>query len=291
MQIVALLQTYNEQRFIERCIGHLNEQGVSVYLVDNESTDDTLAIAERHVGKGVIGVETLAREGNFSLHTQLRRKQELAGELDADWFIHQDADELRVSSERGRTLAQTLGALDEAGYNAANFLEFTFMPTRERPDHEGGDFAATMRSYYCYVGKFPHRLNAWKRQDGPVELARQGGHRIRFPGLRMAPLSLYSRHYIFLSPEHAALKFGPGRYAGEDLKAGWFNWRSRFDPSMIQLPSERELLTYEADHLLDASNPRTHHIAAQWTKAGGARQPPLKRAVARGRRAARRLTD
>jgi len=261
-----------------------------VYLVDNESTDDTLAIAETRLGKGVIGIETLPRDDHFSLHTQLLRKQELAQSLDADWLIHQDADELRVSSERGHTLAQTLAALDEAGYNAVNFLEFTFMPTREHPRHEHADFATTMRSYYSYVGKFPHRLNAWKRQDGPVELARQGGHRVRFPGLRMAPLSLYSRHYIFLSPEHAARKFGPGRYAAEDLKAGWFNWRSRFDASMIQLPSERELLSYEADHLLDASNPRTRHIAAQWTHTGGEQQAPLKRAMARGRRAARRLS-
>lgn len=256
LKIVAILQTYNEQRFIGGCLDHLAEQGISAYLVDNESTDDTVAIAERRLANNLVGIETLPRDGHFALRKQLARKEELAQSLDADWLIHLDADEFRVAPEPRRTLAQALTELDEAGFNAVNFVEFIFMPTLEAPDHDHPDFVQTMRSYYPYIPRLPHRLNAWKRQDGPVELA-GGGHLVRFPGLNMAPHSMYSRHYLFLSVAHAARKFGPGRYAPDEVAHGWHRWRVRLDPATIELYSERELRTYTADHLLDASEPHT----------------------------------
>ena len=265
MRIVAIIQTYNEQRFIGDCLDHLAEQGISAYVIDNESTDDTVAIVERRIGQNVIGMETLERDGHFALRSQLKRKEELAQSLDADWFIHLDADEFRASPDRGRSLAQAIQQIDGEGFNAINSLEFTFMPTREAPNHEHADYLKTMRSYYPFLPQFPHRLNIWKRQDGPIELAHSGGHIIRFPGLSMAPRSMYSRHYLFLSAEHAARKFGPGRYAREEIAAGWFRWRSRVDSTRIELPPESELRTYTADYLLDPSEPREQHIAAEWT--------------------------
>jgi len=252
-----MLQTYNEQRFIGDCLDHLSEHGICAYLVDNESTDDTVAIAERRLGKSLIGIETLERDGHFALRSQLRRKEELAQSLDADWLIHLDADEFRVSPDRGRSLAQAIAEIDEAGFNAINFLEFTFVPTREAPDHDHPDYLKTMRSYYPVLPRFPNRLNAWKRQDGPVELTYSGGHTVRFPGLRMAPRSMYARHYLFLSLQYASRKFGPQRYAPEEIESGWHRWRARQTPATIELPSERELRTYTADHLLDPSDPYT----------------------------------
>ncbi len=298
MQIVAIIQTYNEQRFIGDCIDHLAAQGVSAYLIDNESTDDTVAIAEARLDKNLIGIETLARDGHFALRNQLARKEQLAQSLDADWFIHLDADEFRVSPDQGRSLAQSIAELDEAGFNAVNSLEFTFMPTREAPDHDHPDFLETMRSYYPFLPKFPHRLNIWKRQDGPVDLMRSGGHVISFPDLKMAPRSMYSRHYLFLGPAHVERKFGPGRYASEEVAAGWFGWRSEVNPAMMELPSERELRRYVADHLLDPSEPRTQHIAKGWVASSTSSNKPtpswrrrpvamLRRAAKRGRRVTR----
>jgi Glycosyl transferase family 2 len=255
VRVVALLQTYNEQRFIGDCLDHLAEQGVAAYLVDNESSDDTVAIAERRLQKNLIGIETLVRDGHFALRSQLLRKEELAQSLDADWLMHLDADEFRVSPERGRSLAQAIAQVDEAGFNAINFLEFVFVPTREAPDHDHADYLKTLRSYYPILPGFPNQLKAWKRQDGPVELTHSGGHTVRFPGLKMAPKSLYERHYLFLSVPYAARKFGPERYAPDELARGWHQWRARQTPSTIELPSERGLRTYVADHLLDPSDP------------------------------------
>ena len=41
MRILAIIATYNEERFIGGCLEHLFSQGVEAYLCDNQSTDGT----------------------------------------------------------------------------------------------------------------------------------------------------------------------------------------------------------------------------------------------------------
>lgn len=260
MRIVALIQSYNEEVSIGACIEHLHGQGVDVYLLDDGSGDATVEIAERYLGRGVIDIEILPGHDSFALEEQCRRQEALAETLDADWLIHHDADEIRVSPRRGQTLAQALTELDEAGYNAVNFLEFTFVPTLESPDHDHPGYQHTMRSYYAYAPFFPARLNAWKRQEGPVELAWSGGHKVRFDGLRMAPSLMYMRHYLFRSLEHAVRKFTERPYDPAEVAGGWYGFRPRVRPDELELPSERELLRFVSDHLLEPSNPRTTHL-------------------------------
>ena len=289
VKIVAIMQVYNEERFIGDNLDHLAEQGILAYLIDNESTDGTVAIAERRVGGNLLEIETLERDGRFALQKQLARKEELAQTLDADWFIHVDADEFRVSPDEGRTLAESIEEIDAAGYNAVNFLELTFVPTRESPDHDHPDFLQTMRSYYPVLPKFPHRLNAWKRQDGPVELMHSNGHVVRFPGLRMAPRSMYSRHYLFLSRDYAVAKFGATSYSSDEVARGAFSWRANLDPQVLELPSERDLRTYVADHLLDPSDPYKGHsdVLGQPVERAPAKRLPLRRRTLRALRRAR----
>jgi len=257
MRVIAILATYNEARFIAGCLEHLFRQGVEVYLMDNCSTDDTVRIAERYLERGLIGIETLPREGNFNLSAQLRRKEVLFDALAADWFMHVDADEILVPPRSDRTLAQAFADVKAQGYNAVNFLEFTFIPTQEAPDHDHPDFQKTMRWYYPYLPFFPHRLNAWKQQPGPVELAWSGGHKVRFPGLQMYPESFRMRHYLFLSVAHAIRKYVNQRYDPAEVRAGWFEWRARLKPEMITLPRQAGLRTYTSDDELDPSNPHT----------------------------------
>jgi Glycosyl transferase family 2 len=260
VRCIAIIATYNEERLIGACLEHLVAQGVEAYLIDNASTDRTVAVAERFLGRGLVGIENLDRSSDrFSLRAQLRRKERLADELDADWFIHQDADEFRISRGR-RTLAEEFSLADRRGFNAVNFLEFTFVPTRESADHDHPDFRETMRWYYPFLPDFPHRLSAWKRQAQPVQLAWSGGHRVRFPGLRMAPQSLAMRHYLCLGPSHLEQKYGRRRYDPEELAAGWHRWRVAQRPERIRFPSKDELRTYVSDQRLDPSSPTTHHL-------------------------------
>jgi hypothetical protein len=272
LRVVALLATYNEERFVEGCLEHLTRQGIDVYLVDNDSTDGTVTRAERYLGHGLIGIETLPRRGEFSLVSILERKERLACDLDADWFMHHDADEIRVAPRADQTLAAALAEVDAAGYNAVNFQEFTFVPTVEAPDHDHGRFRETMRHYYPFLPSSPHRLNAWKRQPEGVELAPSGGHQVCFPGLRMWPVSFSMRHYLFLSKEHAVAKYAGRVRTSLETSRGWGGWRTalaertgELRTDLLPLPRQRELREYVTDDRLDPSDPLTTHVwSEEW---------------------------
>lgn len=263
-KIVAILATYNEERFIAGCLEHLFEQGVKVYMIDNCSTDRTVEIAGQYQSRGLIGMETLPREGSFALEQQLKRKEELAATLDADWFMHVDADEIRLPPNPYETLAEAIAEVDSLGYNAVNFLEFTFVPTREEPDHDHPRFQQTMHWYYPFILGFPSQVKAWKKQPGGVGLARFGGHRIELPGLRLYPIPFKMRHYPFLSAEHFTRKYVHRKYDPEELRKGWHRLRSRFSEDRLALPSHEDLNCYTSDEKLSLANPRSEHIAAAW---------------------------
>lgn len=254
-RVVALLATYNERRFIGPCLEHLREQGVEAYLCDDGSTDDTVELAERRLGRGLIGIEQLPRGEDhvFSLATQLARKEQLARELEADWFMHLDPDEIRLAPSSGETLAEAIEAVDRAGFNAVNFLEFTFLPSREEPDHDHPEFQRTLRTYYPFAPRVPHQLKAWKANDA-IELAWSSGHLARFPGLKMYPQSFPMRHYIYLSVPHAIEKYVLGRRGRRDG-----GWRSALAAPDVRLPSKSELRLARPNAELDASEPRTRH--------------------------------
>lgn len=256
MRIIALIASYNERRFIAPCITHLYEQGVESFLVDDGSTDETVEIAEGLLGRGLIGIEETPRsdEHVFSLASQLTRKEELARELDADWFMHLDPDEIRLPPSKGQTLVDALEVADAEGFNAVNFIEFTFMPTEEEPDHDHPRFQQTLHTYYPFSPRFPHQLKAWKATEA-VELVPSKGHRVSFPGLRMHPLSFPMKHYICLSAPHAVEKYvngRPGRRKG--------SWRSTISADDVRLPSVSELRVARPGDELDPSEPRTIHF-------------------------------
>jgi glycosyltransferase involved in cell wall biosynthesis len=275
MRVLAILATHNEHRFIAGCLEHLIGQGIDVYLIDNDSTDDTLNIAERYRGRGLAGIENFPRSGVFDWYSLVRRKEVLAAELDADWFMHVDADEIRLAPRRGQTLRETIAEVDSRGWNAIDFMEFTFIPTREEPDHDHPGFLRTMRHYYPFAPFRPHRLNAWKRQPGPVELAWSGGHHVRFPDLRIYPEQFRMRHYLFLSVGHFLEKYGRRIFSEKELEQGWHGWRADFDPARIALPSQKEMRFWTGDDDLEPSNPRTSHFAQAWSRVAGA--PELTR--------------
>jgi glycosyltransferase involved in cell wall biosynthesis len=259
VRVVALLAAHDEERFVGGCIEHLAGQGIETYVIDNGSTDRTAELATRFAGRGLAGIESFPRDGHYAWLGLLARKAELAARLDADWFVHVDADEIRLPPRSGVTLKEALADVDRQGFNAVNFLELTFVPTREQPDHDHPRYTETMRWYYPFLPSFPNRLNAWKKQEHPVDLVSSGGHVVAFPELRMYPESFPMRHYLFLSVEHAIRKYAERVYAPAELEAGLHRRRAALRREDIALLSERQLRTYVSDDRLDLSEPWTEH--------------------------------
>jgi glycosyltransferase involved in cell wall biosynthesis len=259
-RVVALLAAYNEERFLANCLDSLRRQGADFYLIDNSSTDGTVAVAERYRGRGLLGIEVFPRDGVFRFEAILRRKEELAATLPGDWFLHADADEIRLPPRGYPTLARAFAEAEARGYNAVNFHEFTFTPTREAPDHDHPEYLRTMRWYYPFRPCALHRVNAWKRPAGPLDLVTSGGHRVGFAGLRLFPEPFRMKHYLFLSAAHARRKYCDKVFDPESVARGWHGRRASLRPEEIVLPGRDELRPYLADDRLDASGPRAEHF-------------------------------
>ncbi len=256
---LAILATFNEQRFIGACLENLIRQGFEVYLIDNESTDQTTEIARDYIGHGLLQIESLSRQGIYSWERILHRKGEIALDCDHDWVMHVDADEIRLPPKPFETIREALARVDAGDYNAVNFVELCFVPTCEEPNHEHPDFQSTMRWYYPMRPCAHHRLNLWKRGRVSVDLAGSGGHRVDFEGIRVWPTDFPMRHYLFLSVAHAKEKWVDRVYDPEELERGWHRSRAQLQASDINLQSCRELRLYRSDAELDASEPLTSH--------------------------------
>ena len=242
-RVVALLTCRNESLYLARCLQHLHEQGIETCVIDNESEDDTIAIAKRFKNKGVFRIETQPFEGYFDLVAQLELKQKLAKEIDADWFIHHDTDEIREAPAEFKTLRDGIIAADRQGYNAINFDEFVFLPTSDEDNYEGTDFVDTMH-YYYYFEPFPfRRVNAWKNTGNNVDIVSSGGHISKFEGRKIYPENFILRHYIMLSRKHAIWKYYTSRtFSKKEIKErGWHGKRAVFTPEKVRFPS-KELL-------------------------------------------------
>jgi glycosyltransferase involved in cell wall biosynthesis len=262
MRIVALLAVRNEELYIERCLEHLFQQGIETCVIDNGSTDRTRQIAERFLGRGVFRIDDLHYPGFFDLVGQLRCKERLAAEIEADWFIHQDADEIREAPRSLATLRAGVEAVDADGYSAIDFEEFVFVPTCTRERFENLDYVAGMRHYLFFLQRDLHRINAWKKIDNRVDLATSGGHQVEFSGRRVYPTKFILRHYIALSADHVRRKYGDERvYSQEDVELrGWHGWRAKFNEHRVCLPDRSKLKCIDDLCRWDKSDPQVQHM-------------------------------
>ena len=280
MRIVAILASYNEARFMRSCLEHYLQQGVEVYLLDNESTDNTVDIAREFIGRNLIAIENFPRHGQYQWGRLLLRKEEIADEIDADWLMHADPDEIRVAPHSGQTLAEAIEQADREGYNAINFMEYTFLPVRESDDHDNDNYQQTMRWYYPFAPRHPHRLNAWKKQERgwrgikpflrelvrnrrlgapSIDLHSTGGHIVDFPGIKPYPVDFKLKHYLVLSLRHAIQKYVKKDFAPEEID-NMHGWRATASARDFMLPRAQDMRVYACDDELDPSSPLTEHL-------------------------------
>lgn len=241
-RVVALLTCRNESLYLSRCLNHLCKQGIETCLIDNESTDTSVNIAKKFSKKGVFRIETQTYPGYFDLVAQLQLKEKLAKEIDADWFIHYDADEIREAPAPYKTLREGIEAADKKGYNAINFDEFVFLPTSENESFEGKDYVKEMKYYYFFEPSPVRHIKAFKKTKQVIDIANSGGHRIKFEGINIYPESFILRHYVVLSKRHAIDKYCRQRiYSKDEIERGWHGARATFSPEKLEFPDKGQL--------------------------------------------------
>ena len=208
-RVVAFLPTYNESDIISHTLQYLTGQGIQVYLIDNWSTDDTLARARRFSGRGLIGMERFPSDGpvaTYEWRQILGRVEDIAEQLDADWFVLHDADERRHTPWPGVDLRTGLHHVDRCGFTCVDHVVANFWPTGETFD-PARDVEGQLRyfSFSDHPGHY-HQRKAWKNCGCRVSLAASAGHDVCFPGRRVYPFKFLLKHYPIRSEEHGRRK-------------------------------------------------------------------------------------
>ena len=257
MRVVVLLTFRNEARVLARTLEHLATQAVDVCLIDHGSQDGSRAIAEGFRERGVVfRIVDQPYDGEFNLPEQMRFKERLLSSIDADWFMHNDADEIRHAPQRFATLREGIAHWDREGFNAIEFDEFIFLPTSDEERWERRDFVAGMRHYYFFKPQPLHRLNAWKNTGAYVDLHTHFGHRAEFEGRRVAPEPFIMRHYIALSRAHALAKYCARVHSETEIRTfGWNDERVGFRPEKLKFPPKELLKFLGPDETFDTSDP------------------------------------
>jgi exopolysaccharide biosynthesis predicted pyruvyltransferase EpsI len=256
-RVMAVMSSYNEEDVIVPVIEQLRRDKIDVYLIDNWSTDSTYQKAEALLGRGLVGLERFppdAPSSTYDWKDLLRRKEELCRHLEADWFIHHDADELRESPWQGVGLRDAIYHADREGCNAVSFTVLHFYPV-DNGYQPGSSFADYFR--YCAFSKHPAdriRIQAWKATTARVVLSDSGGHSADFEGRKVFPYNFLLRHYPIRSQSHGERKVFCERllrYNRAEKKKGWHNHYDKFGQGTCFLKNPRALIDCDANFAVD----------------------------------------
>jgi hypothetical protein len=254
-QVIAIMSSFNEADIIGPSLDHFLQQGVRVHLLENWSTDGTHGIAAAREARGV-HIERFPPEGrsdHYVLGPILRRKEELAKELDADWFIHTDVDEIREGPFPGGGIRKALHHAERAGFSC---VESTLLDFRPIDDSflPGGD----LRSHFQFwqpgtrPGHFVQR-KIWRKSSAPVNLTASGGHDVSFPGRRVYPFHFLLRHYPFRSSQQVSRKLFEDRKMDPDERR-LKGWGEHYDAHRDEFQrGQRVVLRSEDLHLFSSS--------------------------------------
>ena len=252
--VVAIIAAYNEADIIDQVVSELINQGIQVYLMDDGSTDGTVAAVERHLGRGVLGIERLAdpddkgAPDSFDWERILRRKTQLATELDASWFIHHDADEFRESPWSHLSLRDAIQHVDALGFNAIDFTGLDFWPVHDQ--FRAGDDVRDTFTRYAELAPYDRvQVRCWKKTGG-LDLASSGGHEALFPDRRVFPLRFILRHYPIRGQTHGERKVFQerrNRFRDQERARGWHVQYNQLQEGASFLRNPSTLTAYDSD--------------------------------------------
>src|SRR5262245_20388357 len=261
-RVVAVISAFNEEDIISAVIGHLVENGIDVYLIDNHSTDDTVKEASQWLGRGLLQIErfppsfpsTYETPAPFDWSGILRRKEELATELSADWLIHHDADEIRESPWPGVTLREAIHWVDTLGYNCIDFQVLNFRPVDD--DFQRGDDPRDYFTFFENGAEFDKvQLKCWKVGKSHASLVPSGGHEARFEGRRVFPISFLLRHYPIRGQRHGLKKVfaeRKKRFLESERSKGWhvqYDQIKEENPNFLRDPATLRLFNLDRARL------------------------------------------
>src|SRR4030095_16912439 len=130
-RVVAFMAAYNEEDIIVQSIKKWTDQGISVHVLENWSTDATSDLAKDVEGRLPVTVERFPKDGPssyFDWEGMLKRMEELSRDIEADWFVRRGADEVLASPWPEVSYRDALCLVDQAGFNCVDHTIVEFHP-------------------------------------------------------------------------------------------------------------------------------------------------------------------
>lgn len=233
-KVAAIIHCFNEVDIISEVVRHLVRQGVHVYLFDNWSTDGTWELARQLEREGALTSLNRYPERpiqEYQWAKLLKRTEEVASTIDADWVIHYDADELRYCPWPRASLVEGLSWVDSLGYNAIDFTVIDFRFLANGKDAKAPYESSLNRFQFGRRNGHFSQIKAWKNRQ-KVNLVSSGGHEAIFEGRRIFPLKFLTKHYPLRSIGQAQKKIFCDRLPRikqEQTERGWHTQYNQFE--------------------------------------------------------------
>ncbi len=257
-RIIAIFAVFNEGDIIRPVIKDLISQDIECYILDHNSTDNSVEQIADLVGKGIIGIERFPQDcgmqipdNTFSLRYILMRKEQLVRELGPAWYINADVDEFRESPWPGLNLREGIERVDAQGYNAINFAILDFKPT-DNSFVPGDDVRKYLTHYSdAKVSWDNMQVRCWKHWGQDFTMWQTGGHLIEFEGRRIYSVPFILRHYAIRSQQHGEMKIFNERKKRFDQNERAAQWHVQYDTIVEEkhnfLSDKSELEGYDRD--------------------------------------------
>lgn len=249
-KVLAVIHVYNEADIIAKTIEYLLNQEVDIYLIDNWSDDGSYEIIEKyaeHFGDRIM-VERFPADGKkdfYDWYHQLERTEQLNQELEYNWFIHYDADEMRISPWPGTTLREFIYQVDCMGYNLIDNTVIDFKLT-DFKQTESIYMQDTWFDFGHRKGHFEQR-KTWKKTT-ELDLKSSGGHLAVVDYPKAFPLKILNRHYPLRSIEQAERKIFKDRiprFQKEKQERGWHGHYDKIGSCMGYIECSENLLLWD----------------------------------------------
>jgi hypothetical protein len=234
-RVVAFMAAYNEEDIIVQSITKWTDQGISVHVLENWSTDRTYDLAKELASRLPVTIERFPKEGPsdyFDWGAMLGRIEALAGEIEADWFVRRGADEVLTSPWPGVSYKDALYLVDQAGFNCVDHTIVEFHPVDDA-FQTGMDHEAYFKHFDFKNLSHPRQRKAWKNFGQRISTVPSAGHDVVFDKRRIYPFKFLLKHYSFRSQTHGEKKVFRERKARWNPKERARGWHIHYD-SMLQ---------------------------------------------------------
>ena len=246
LKVVCVIMAHNAARTLPAVLNHLKKNNFLAAVVDHGSTDATSEILDRFESDPIIFRSFEPFDGVFRLSQQLEIKRRIIAQIDADWIIHLDADEILESPRAGESLRSFITRLDAEGAATIECDEFVFAPENDAADYEGRDFVAEMTRYYHFAPEKRRLQRAFKCGIDTSYWDRSGGHQVT-QDASSQPERMRMRHYIGLSVAHLREQYLGRVFCGEELSRGWHCNRVPVAMDFVRAPDPSKLLDVRVD--------------------------------------------